>query len=206
MVATSTVTTIVTILLAIDIIWLVYILLKGYHESLARTIVAGLVLGVILYYLQTTSLQYLTFKAVKNDIFPPDVPQYSYTRTEEDNQYSHRLIYTFMLTPSESALERTSDVPRPPELKLEMDPGGKTFTLKDPESLNIVLAQLNLPPVSHGVPELSTITGNRTDQQVYRFDDYPLGTLIVERSLYQNTKVALSYYCVSRIIIDSRKY
>jgi hypothetical protein len=111
-----------------------------------------------------------------------------------------------MLTPSESALERTVDVPPPPELKLEMDPGGKTFTLKDPESLNNVLTQLNLPPVSHGVPELSTITANRTDQQVYRFDDYPLGTLTVERSLYQNTKVALSYYCISRIIIDSRKY
>jgi len=65
MVATSTVTTIVTILLAIDIIWLIYILFKGYTESLARTIVAGLVLGIILYYLQTTSLQYLTFKPSK---------------------------------------------------------------------------------------------------------------------------------------------
>jgi len=87
--------------------------------------VAGLVLGVVLYYLQTTSLQYLSFKAVKNDLFPPDIPQYSYLRTEEDNQYSHRVIYTFMLTPSESALERTVEVPPPPELKLEMDPAGK---------------------------------------------------------------------------------
>ncbi len=206
MVATSTVKTIVTILLAIDVIWLIYILFKGYTESLVRTIVAGLVLGVILYYLQTTSLQYLTFKAVKNDIFPPNVPQYSYTKTEEDNQYSHRVIYTFMLTPSESALERTSEVPPPPELKLEMDPGGQTFTLKDPESLNLVLEQLNLPPVNKGVPELSTITGNRLDQGIYRFDDYPLGTLTVERAIFQNKKVALSYHCISRIIIDSRKY
>ena len=78
MVATSTVKTIVTILLAIDVIWLIYILFKGYTESLVRTIVAGLFLGVVLYYLQTTSLQYLTFKAVKNDLFPPNVPQYSY--------------------------------------------------------------------------------------------------------------------------------
>jgi hypothetical protein len=206
MVATSTVTTIVTILLAIDIIWLIYILFKGYTESLARTIVAGLVLGIILYYLQATSLQYLSFKAVKNDIFPPNIPQYSYTRTEEDNQYSHRIVYTFMLTPSESSIERTVDVPAPPELKLDMDTDGRTFTLKNPESLNVVLAQLNLPPVRTGVPELSTITGRHTDQGIYRFDDYPLGTLTVERSLYQNKKVALSYYCISRIIIDSRKY
>jgi len=206
MVATSTVKAIATILLAIDVIWLIYILFKGYTESLVRTIVAGLVLGVVLYYLQTTSLQYLSFKAVKNDLFPPDIPQYSYLRTEEDNQYSHRIIYTFMLTPSESALERTVEVPPPPELKLEMDPGGQTFTLGDPESLNFVLEQLNLPLVNKGVPELSTITGNRHDQGIYRFDDYPLGTLTVERSLYQNKKVALSYHCISRIIIDSRKY
>jgi hypothetical protein len=206
MVATSTVKAIATILLAIDVIWLIYILFKGYTESLVRTIVAGLVLGVVLYYLQTTSLQYLSFKAVKNDLFPPDIPQYSYLRTEEDNQYSHRVIYTFMLTPSESALERTVEVPPPPELKLEMDPGGQTFTLRDPESLNFVLEQLNLPLVNKGVPELSTITGNRLDQGIYRFDDYPLGTLTVERSLYQNKKVALTYHCISRIIIDSRKY
>ena len=102
MVATSTVKTIVTILLAIDVIWLIYILFKGYTESLVRTIVAGLVLGVILYYLQTTSLQYLTFKAVKNDIFPPNVPQYSYVKTYFFNHSSNTEIYTFMLTPSES--------------------------------------------------------------------------------------------------------
>jgi hypothetical protein len=87
-----------------------------------------------------------------------------------------------------------------------MDPGGQTFTLKDPESLNLVLEQLNLPPVNRGVPELSTITGNRLDQGIYRFDDYPLGTLTVERAIFQNKKVALSYHCISRIIIDSRKY
>lgn len=45
MVAASTVKTIVTILLAIDVIWLIYILFKGYTESLVRVIVTGLVLG-----------------------------------------------------------------------------------------------------------------------------------------------------------------
>ena len=58
MVAASTVKTIVTILLAIDVIWLIYILFKGYTESLVRVIVTGLVLGVILFLLQKNQSPY----------------------------------------------------------------------------------------------------------------------------------------------------
>ncbi|MBC7362016.1 MAG: hypothetical protein H5U06_07015 [Candidatus Aminicenantes bacterium] len=192
MIATSTVKTIVTILLAIDIIWLIYILIRGYTESLVRTIVFAIILGIILGYLQNTKLEMLSFRAIKNDLFPPNIPQYSYTVNEEDTLYSHRITYTF-LEPI-------------PELKLDMDPNGRTFTIRDPEPVNLVLDQLNLPRVKSGAQELYTITGNQTDIGIYRWDDYERGTLILERGLYQNKNTMQSYHGIVRIIIDSRKY
>lgn len=203
MIATSTAINIVTALLAICVLWLIYILFRGHTESLVRTIIAIVLLGIILGYLQNTRLTVLSFKAIKNDLFPPDIPEYYYTVSESDNLYSHRTIYTFF---SGDQLDRTATVPAPPELKLVMDPNGRNFNLEDPESLNLVLDQLKLPRVSHGAKELVTITGNQTDVGVYRWDDYPLGTLIVERTLFQQKNAMQSYHAISRIIVDSRKY
>ncbi|MGB9892814.1 MAG: hypothetical protein ACPLRA_00255 [Candidatus Saccharicenans sp.] len=203
MVATSTVRTVVTVLLAIDIIWLIYILFRGYTESLVRTIVFAVILGITLGYLQSTKLEYLSFKAIKNDLFPPKIPRYVYTISETDTQDSHRIIYNFL--PPET-LERTAELSSPPELKVVMDPNGKTFTIEDPESLNLVLDQLNLPRVKHGAKELFLTTGSQSDIGVYRWDDYQLGTLIIERQLFQKKNSMQSYNAIGRIIIDSRRY
>lgn len=203
MIATSTLRTIVTILLVIDIVWLIYILFRGYTESLVRTIVFAVILGIMLGYLQSTKLEMLSFKAIKNDLFPPKTPRYVYTVSEADTQDSHRVIYNFI---SSETLERTAELPSPPELKLVMDPNGRTFTLEDPESLNLVLDQLNLPRVKHGAKELFLLTGSQTDIGIYRWDDYQLGTLIVERQLFQKKNSMQSYNAIARIIIDSRRY
>ncbi|MCI4444591.1 MAG: hypothetical protein JHC32_01015 [Candidatus Aminicenantes bacterium] len=192
MIATSTAKSIITILLAIDIIWLIYIIFKGYTESLVRTIIFAVILVLCLGYLQQTKLERLSFQAIKNDLFPPKVRQYAYTVEEQNNQYSYRLIYTFLEPP--------------PELKVNMDPNGRTFTISDLESVNQVLGQLNLPRVTGGGKELFAITGNQTDIGLYRWDNYERGTLILERSLYQNKQNMQSYYCISRITIESRKY
>jgi len=148
-------------------------------------------------------LTVLSYKSIKNDLFPPDILEYYYTVTESDTLYSHRTIYTFI---TGDQLERNASVPAPPELKLVMDPSGRTFTIADPESLNLVLDQLKLPRVSRGVKELVTYTGNQTDVAIYRWDDYPLGTLIVERTLFQQKNTMQSYNAISRIIVDSRRY
>lgn len=202
MIATSTAITVVTVLLAICVIWLVYIIIRGHTESLVRTIVFIVLLGVILTYLQHTKLEWLSFKAVKNDLFPPKIPQYTYTVQEMDTPYSHRVIYRFIT----STLEGDPNAPAPPELKLDMDPNGRTFTIRDIESLNLVLDQLNLPRVTHGVQELYAITGNQTDVGLYRWDDYPLGTLIIERAIFQKKNTMQSYHAIASIIVDSRKY
>lgn len=203
MISTSLAINIVTALLAINVVWLIYILFRGHTENLVRTIIFIVLLGIILGYLQSTKLTVLSFKAIKNDLFPPNIPEYSYTVSETDNLYSHRTVYSFI---TGDQLDRTTPLPPPPELKLVMDPNGRTFTIEDPESLNLVLDQLKLPRVSHGVKELVTITGNQTDVGVYRWDDYALGTLIVERTLFQQKNSMQSYNAISRIIVDSRKY
>ncbi len=202
MIATSTAITVVTALLAICVLWLVYIIIRGHTESLVRTIIFIIVLGIILGYLKNTRLERLSFKAIKNDLFPPSLPQYSYVVQEQDTQYSHRIVYRFIIKTEED----TPNLPPPPELKLDMDPNGRTFTLRDIESLNLVLDQLNLPPVTHGVQELYAITGNQTDVGLYRWDDYQLGTLIVERTIYQNKNSLQSYHAIASITVDRRKY
>jgi hypothetical protein len=202
MIATSTAITVVTALLAICVLWLVYIIIRGHTESLVRTIIFIIVLGIILGYLKNTRLERLSFKAIKNDLFPSSLPQYSYVVQEQDTQYSHRIVYRFIIKTEED----TPNLPPPPELKLDMDPNGRTFTLRDIESLNLVLDQLNLPPVTHGVQELYAITGNQTDVGLYRWDDYQLGTLIVERTIYQNKNSLQSYHAIASITVDRRKY
>ncbi|HEK86784.1 MAG: hypothetical protein ACPLZD_08315 [Candidatus Saccharicenans sp.] len=192
MVPVSTVKAIVTILLVIDIFWLLYIIIRGYTESLLRTIIFGLILGLCLGYLQNTKLEKLSFQAIKNDLFPTKVRTYAYTKDEQNDLYSYKVVYTFLEPP--------------PELKVEMDPNGKTFTISDLESVNQVLDQLNLPRVSGGGKELLSITGNQTDLGLYRWDNYEKGTLTLERGLYQNKQNMKSYYCITRITIDSRKY
>ena len=118
------------------------------------------------------------------------------------HDYSHRTIYRF-ITYSQ---ENNSSLLPPPELKLDMDPNGRTFTLRDVETLNLVLDQLNLPRVSHGVQELYALTGNQTDIGIYRWDDYPLGTLIVERTIFQHRDTMQSYHAIASITVDCRKY
>jgi hypothetical protein len=203
MIATSTVLTIVTVLLVISVVWLVYILIRGHTEGLVRTIVFIIILGIIFVYLQNTSLTTLSFKAIRDDLFPPKIPLYQYTITTADNLYSSRTIYTFVTS---DPLEKSSTGTPPPELKLVMDPNGRTFTIENPESLNLVLDQLKLPRVRHGAKELFTMTGNQTDIGVYRWDDYELGTLFAERFLYQQKNTMQSYNAIARIIVDSRKY
>jgi len=192
MIATSAAKTIILILLAIDVLWLLYILLRGHGESLVRTIVFAVILGIILGYLQSTKLQELSFSAIKNDLFPAKIPRYVYTIKEEDTLYSHKVSYYFL-------------VPLP-KLKLDMEPDGRTFTITDPEPVNQVLDQLNLPRVEGGAKELFMITGRSIDINLYRWDNYERGTLFVERALCQLKGTLQSYYGISRITIESRKY
>ena len=53
----------------------------------------------------------------------------------------------------------------------------------DVASVNDALKFLELPSISDGVSDLSSITGARTDRGLYYWENYSLGTLTIERSL-----------------------
>ena len=70
--------------------------------------------------------------------------------------------------------------------------------------MNKVLTMLGLPPVKAGAKELSSITGRATDVNHYRWDDYPLGTLTLERGLCQNKDSLERYHCIVFISVQGR--
>ena len=81
---------------------------------------------------------------------------------------------------------------------------GKHYHITDIEPVNKVLTKLGLPLVKAGVKELSSITGRITDVNRYRWDDYPMGTLILERGLCVNKNSLERYHCVVFISIQGR--
>ena len=66
-----------------------------------------------------------------------------------------------------------------PKPKLSLASEG---AIAEVSSINEALRLLNLPEISHGVPELESITGSRMDRGFYYWEDYPLGTLILNRT------------------------
>ena len=91
-----------------------------------------------------------------------------------------------------------------PKLNLTLDKEGRYLHLKNVSSLNAVLKALDLPKVHQGMPELVFITGSRSDIRKYRWEDYPLGVLIIERDICQDRKKFQSYNCLSALTIKHR--
>jgi len=76
--------------------------------------------------------------------------------------------------------------------------------MKNVSSLNKVLKHLNLPKVSSGVPELSSITGSKYDMHCYRWDNYQPGILTVDSTLCRYTPTLKTYNGISVITITKR--
>ncbi|MFQ5721627.1 MAG: hypothetical protein ACE5GI_03975 [Candidatus Aminicenantales bacterium] len=91
-----------------------------------------------------------------------------------------------------------------PKLILSLDEKGKYLNLKDISPLNKVLKQLGLPPVNSGAPELASITGSRFDINHCRWDNYPKGILIIERTQCKNKKTYQTYHCLATLTIKHR--
>lgn len=190
MVATETARSIVMVLLGLSILWIIYLIIKNDPASLVRAIIIALILGLSFYYLNQTKLEKISFSAVKEDLFPPKIMAYAYEKREFTAGGVKQIIYVF---------------PEPgPKLYLEFDKGGKSMVINNTRQLNRVLDWLGLPPVSTGARELATITGKITDANFFRWDDYELGTMVIERGLCRNINTTESYPCISSITITIR--
>jgi hypothetical protein len=190
MIATETAKTIVLILFGLAILWIVIIIVKNDTETIVRAILVAAVLGLGLYYLNTTKLETLSFAAIKRDLFPVQARAYVFKR--QDAKYAGRPATNYIF-----------EDPGPP-LSLVMAEGGKYMAIRDVEPINVLLEYIGLPPVAEGVPELASITGSVIDAEKFRWDDYEKGVLVITRGLCRDMASAKTFPCVAQITLISR--
>jgi len=190
MIETATLKTIVMVLFGLTILWLVKILVKQEFETLVRALVVAVLLGGAFLFLQTTKLERISWKTIRNQVLPPkDIPLV-YTIDEKSRLGEGYVRYIF-------------EEPGP-KINVVMDANGKKFQIKDIEPVNRVLEALGLPHVTSGAQEQVSITGKLSDANIYRWEGYPRGLLVLELALCQN-KVGLErYHCVAAITIRNR--
>jgi hypothetical protein len=192
MVAVSTLKIIFLVLLVLSLFSLVRILVHKERHALARALIVSAALGTVLYGLNTVKTEKvsLSLGQLKRLVFPTKTENWEYIEDKGAFQGLPQTRYIF---------------PEPgPELSLTMDAQGGTFAITDVGPVNAVLEYLGLPTVAAGVPELSTITGSSLDLNIYRWEDYPLGVLILERGLCRKLNALNTYHCIMSITVRSR--
>jgi hypothetical protein len=190
MIATETARTAILVLLGLSVFWVVVCVIRNDTATIVRALIVTVLFGVVFFYLNGTKLQTLSYKSVKNDLFPPKPLHLSFQKRDVYLTGTTQTIYSFA-DPG-------------PELVLSMGDGGKTLSVTDVDPLNRVLEYVGLPPVDHGTPELSTVSGSNLDSDKYRWDDYELGTLVVERGICRNIATTSTFNCIQTIIVIRR--
>jgi hypothetical protein len=188
------------VLFGLSIVWLIKILIKQEFETLFRALIVAVLLGGALFFLQQTKLEKISWKNIKQTVFPEKDLRLAYVKDEGRQGEMRYVRYTF----PEPTGQEGSLLGVGPSLKLTMDPNGKNYNITDIEPVNRVLAYLGLPKVKSGIKELSSITGRLSDVNNYRWDDYEGGVLTIERGLCQNKDSLNRYPCIVSITIQTR--
>jgi uncharacterized MnhB-related membrane protein len=185
---------IILALIVICAIWIFRIVVKKEYENLVRTGLILVLLLLVFVFLQKTEAERITMgdvgAQIRNTFFPEKAPNYIYEKEDGVTQNRPYTRYYF-------------EVPGP-QLSLVMDPKTQYFDIKNVYSVNRILDYLGLPKVKTAVPELASVTGSRNDINLYRWDDYPLGTLIIERGICQDRERIDSYQCIVSIMVLGR--
>ena len=185
---------IVLVLLMLCVVWIIRVVIKKEIENLLRTGLILLLLGAVFYYLQTTKSETLTFSGIraqiKDTFFPEKAPNYIYNKEDGVAGRGNYVRYYFE-SPG-------------PKLSMHYDPKTQYFHIKDVYSVNRILVYLGLPKVKAAVHELASLTGSRNDLTLYRWEDYQLGTLTIERGICQDRDRLESYQCIVSIMIWRR--
>jgi hypothetical protein len=193
MVATETVKTVVLVLFGLCILWIIVIVVKNDMQTIVRALLVTAVLGLALFLLTQPKIarhEKLSFDIIKNELFPVKARNYAFQKRESLVAGSPTTTYTF-------------DEPGPP-LPLVMMSGGKYMAIKDIRPVNVVLEFLGLPPITKGVSELASITGQAIDSDKYRWDDYAKGVLLLERGICRDMTAIQTFTCIAQITIKAR--
>jgi hypothetical protein len=186
-VETLTLIRIIAILLFLSSLWLGRIILKNDKRHFIQSVVLFLFVLFVMIFINQKNAGGLTLPGLWGRIFPQTALDLHYREVADTGSDNHITAYYF-------------EKPQP-RLSVSLDASGRYLNLNNPKSLNRVLSALGLPEVTEGAKELRAVTGSQLHATLYRWDKYPLGTLIVERSLYQNKETLETYHCIANIRI-----
>ncbi|MBD3414947.1 MAG: hypothetical protein GF421_11015 [Candidatus Aminicenantes bacterium] len=191
LIASITLPEALALLLFLSSFWLIKILIKGERENFIRGVILFLFLLLGLLYLNQSEAKKITLSDVKSAVFPQKETLYVYTI--EKGQLPSRGEYTRYIFKDPK-----------PRLDLKMDSSHRYFHMENPSSLNKVLKELDLPELNSGTRELASLTGSQNDLSIYRWDDYPPGILIMEKTTCVDKSSVTRYHCLSVLTLIAR--
>jgi len=184
-----TLVNILSVMLLIASIWLLVIIVQKKTGYMFRGMVFFLFCLLALIYFQQSEAKKHTLSDVRYALFPKRSLTLNY-HVAEDSRTGTVVRYVF-------------DDPKP-RIPISMDRDGKYFHITNITAINEILAQMKLPPVKKGAKELSSITGNISHKNLYRWDDYPRGILVLERSICKNRQTLDSFNCLIAVTIGKK--
>lgn len=180
-------TTAASVMLILAAIWLIILIIKRQHDYIFRAMMIILILLLGLIFLRQHEAGKLTLPDIKIRLFPGKPVVYNFTVRKAFVGGKQEIRYVF-------------NEPQP-RLALRLDPSGGYFHIADLRPINDMLKHLSLPEVKEKVPELASVTGSKKDSNLYRWEDYPDGILIVERTLCQDPDSMEVYQGIARVRI-----
>jgi len=180
-------TTAASVLLILAAIWLVILIIKRQHDYIFRAMMIMLILLLGLIFLRQHEAGKLTLPEIKFSILKEKPVVYNYSESKTFTRGKQETRYVF-------------HKPQP-KLSLRLDASGTYFHISDLKPINNMLKHLNLPEVEEKVPELASLTHSKRDVNLYKWENYTGGILILERMLCQDPENLEVYQGVSNIRI-----
>jgi len=184
-----TLVNILSVFLLIASIWLLVIIMQKKSGYMFRAMVFFLFVLLALIYFQQSDAKKYTIHDVKYALFPKKSLALNY-HTEEDSQQGTVVRYVF-------------DEPMP-KISVSMDKDGKYFHITNITVLNEILSRMGLPRVKKGAQELVSTTGSNSHKNLYRWDDYPRGVLVLERTICKNKQTLDKFNCLASLTIRKK--
>jgi hypothetical protein len=178
-------TTAASVLLILAAVWLIILIIKRQHDYIFRAMMIILILLLGLIFLRQHEAGKLTWPEIKIRLFPGKSVVYNFTVRKAFVGGKQETRYVF-------------NEPQP-KLSLRLDSSGGYFHITDTKPINDMLKHLNLPEVEEKVAELASITGSKKDSNLYRWEDYADGILIIERTLCQDPESMEVYQGVASV-------
>jgi len=181
-----TLVNLLSVMLLIASIWLLVIIVKKKTGYMFRGMVFFLFVLLALIYFQQSDTKKYTISDVKLALFPKKALILNY-HTEGDSHKGTIVRYVF-------------DEPLP-RIPVSMDKDGKYFHITNVTAINEILSRMGLPLVKKGAEELVSITGSSSDKNLYRWEDYPRGILVIGRTICKNKQTLETFNCLASVTI-----